>query len=124
MESVQSDAVADYVRAWQATDEAVRRRLVEASFAADGRFVMRTRELRGREPLLELMRTVHADPSLAAIELVSALDVHGNTFRFRAVGLRHDGSRTAETLETGLLDAEGRIALVLTFTGPLPDPRG
>ncbi len=82
----ESSAVADYVRAWQVTDDAVRRQLLEACYADDGRFVMRTRELRGREALLGLMRTAHADPTLRSLRLVSALDVIANTFRFRAVG--------------------------------------
>lgn len=88
------------MRAWQATDDAVRRQFLETCYAVDGRFVMRTRELRGREALLGLMRTLHADPSLRSLRLVSVLDVIGNTFRFRAAGL------------------------VRTFTGPLTDAGG
>lgn len=118
MSAPSREAVAAYVRAWTERDEGARRRLVESCFAADGRFVMRTRELRGRPALLELMRSVHADVGLREIRVVSALDVVGATFRFRAVAERIDGT-IAETYETGVLDADGRIELVLTFTGPL-----
>lgn len=110
-------SVDTYIRAWQARDPAARAALLEECFAADGRFVMRTRELRGRAALAELMASVHADPKLVAIRVIGAIDLVGKTFRFRAVVDRTDGT-SPETLETGELDASGRIALILTFTGP------
>jgi hypothetical protein len=42
----------------------------------------------------------------------------GITFRLRAAVERLDGA-SPETFEAGQIDADGRIALVLTFTGAL-----
>ncbi len=111
-------AVETYVRAWQERDPDARARLLEQCFAADGRFVTRGRVFQGRAALAELMASVHADPLLVAIRVVSAIDAVGRTFRFRAVGDRADGT-SPETFEAGELDDAGRIATILTFPGPL-----
>jgi hypothetical protein len=111
-------AVETYIRAWQERDPDVRARLLEQCFAADGRFVTRGRVLQGRAALAQLMASVHADPGLVAIRVVSSIDAVGRTFRFRAVGDRTDGT-SPETFEAGELDDAGLIATVLTFTGPL-----
>jgi hypothetical protein len=111
-------AVDLYIRAWQERDPVAREALLEQCFAVDGRFVTRSREVRGRAALAELMTSVHADPSLVAIRVVSTVDLVGRTFRFRAVVDRADGS-SPEAFEAGELDADGRIALILTFPGAL-----
>jgi hypothetical protein len=111
-------AVDTYVRAWRERDPVVRATLLEACFAADGRFVTRSRELVGRGALAELMARVHADPQNAGIRVISPVDAQGITFRFRAAVDRLDGT-SPETFEAGQIDADGRISLVLTFTGPL-----
>ena len=114
-------AVDTYIRAWLEPDAARRAELVEACFATDGRFVTRGGEHRGRSALLALMARVHADPQLLRIRLVSGIDARGTTFRFRAVADYRDGS-SPETTDVGEIDASGRVALVLTFGDPLPEP--
>jgi hypothetical protein len=109
-----------YVRAWMEPDAAVRAQLVEQCFAADGRFVMSTREIRGRAALLALMARVHADPNLLRIRVLG-FDVRDKTFRLLAAGDMRDGT-SPETLDAGEVDEDGRIRLVLTFTGPFPVP--
>lgn len=113
-------AVDTYVRAWNERDRAVRQMMIDECFAADGRFVTRTREFRGRAALDELMAHFIADPNMLGIRVISAIDAQGTTFRFRAVADRRDGVST-ENLEVGEVDAKGRISLILTFSGPLAD---
>jgi hypothetical protein len=99
-------------------DAPVRARLVEQCFAADGRFVMSNREIRGRAALLALMERVHADPNLQRIRVLG-LDVRDKTFRLLAAADFRDGT-SPETLDAGEVDENGLIRLVLTFTGPFP----
>ena len=113
-------AVDTYIRAWSETDGEARAKMIEACFAADGRIVMRGREVRGRAALAEEMKRILADPELSQIRVISAVDARGTTFRFRAVVERRDGARL-ESFDAGEIDAEGRISVLLTFAGPLPE---
>jgi hypothetical protein len=113
-------AVETYIRAWSERDPAVRAKMVEACFAADGRMVTRSREIRGRAALADLMTRTLADPQLLRIRATSAIDAQGTTFRFRGVAERRDGTR-AEAFDAGEIDAAGQISLLLTFAGPLAD---
>jgi hypothetical protein len=117
MPSAVRTAVDTYVRAWSERDPAARAALLQACFAVNGRFVTRGREVRGRAALAEEMARLHADPRLLGIRVIGAIDAGVTTFRLRAVADMTDGT-TPENLEVGEIDADGRIALVLTFTGP------
>jgi len=113
-------AVDSYVRAWNERDPAARAVLIERCFAADGRFVTRSREIRGRQALADYMTSFLADPQIVRVRLSSALDASGTTFRFRGVVERRDGTKP-EAFDAGEIDADGRISLLLTFAGPLAD---
>ncbi|HEY5373526.1 MAG TPA: hypothetical protein VIK01_07550 [Polyangiaceae bacterium] len=113
-------AVDTYIRMWSEPDPAVRATMLDACFAADGRMVTRSREIRGRVAFAELMTSFLADPQLLRIRVVSPVDAKGTTFRFRAVLERRDGSML-ENFDAGEIDADGRIALLLTFAGPLDE---
>lgn len=114
-------AVDTFIRAWSEPDAAKRAAMLDACFAESGRFVMRNRELRGRAEVLALMTRVAEDPQVQRIRLTSVVDAVGTTFRYRAVADRPDGTTTPETLDAGEIDPDGRIRLVLTFTGPLAE---
>jgi len=114
-------AVDAYVRAWNERDPAARAALIERCFAADGRFVTRSREIRGRQALADYMTSFLADPQIVRVRLSSALDASGTTFRFRGVVERRDGTKPPEAFDAGEIDADGRISLLLTFVGPLAD---
>ena len=45
-------------------------------------------------------------------------DVQGNLFRLRANAIHSDGTTSPESFDAGELDADGRIATILTFRGP------
>jgi hypothetical protein len=113
-----SSAIETYIRAWSEPDPAVRATMLEACFAANGRFITTGLELCGPAALAQLMTRLLADPRLLRVRLVSAPDARGTIFRFRGVAEFRDGT-SAENLDAGVLDSDGRIALLLTFGGPL-----
>lgn len=107
-----------YIRAACERDPRVRAELLEACFAADGRMVTPSREIRGRAALAEMLDRFLASPDVLGIRVTSAVDARGTTFRYRAVADMKDG-RTLEAFDAGEIDEEGRIRLILTFAGPL-----
>jgi hypothetical protein len=111
-------AVDTYIRAASERDPEARAALLEACFAADGRIVSRSREIRGRAAVADEIAKLLADPQLLRIRVLSAIDAGGTTFRFRSVVERRDGMNL-EFLDAGEVDATGRISLLLTFAGPL-----
>jgi hypothetical protein len=123
MPSAVEIAVDTYIRACCEPDAAARAPLLEACFAADGRMVTASRELRGRDAVAELLTRFYANPQLLRIRVASAVEARGTTFRYRAVADMRDGT-SAEVFDAGEIDATGRISLILTFAGPLGDVKG
>lgn len=113
-------AAETYIRAWGERDPALREQLLEACFAADGRFVTRRRVVRGRAALAAEMARFHAASHWRNIRRLSAIDTGETTFRFRGV-VEFDDGTSAESFDTGEVDAAGKIALLITFDGPLAD---
>jgi len=111
-------AVETYIRAASESDPALRALLLEACFAAEGRFVTRGREIRGRAGVAAMLTRAHADPQLLRIRLLSVVDASGNIFRFRSLVEKRDGSAD-EFFDAGEIDGDGKISLILTFSGPL-----
>jgi hypothetical protein len=120
MPSAVEIAVETYIRAWSERDRATRASMIEACFAADGRIVTRSREIRGPAALAEEIARLHEDPQFLRIKVLSAIDARGTTFRFRGALERRDGT-SAEAFDAGEIDATGKISLLLTFAGPLAD---
>jgi hypothetical protein len=112
-------AARTYAATWQEPDPAVRAKMIEACFAAEGRIVSRGTEIRGRAALAKVIEDFRADPRGLTARLASEIDVQGPLFRFRAVVERRDGT-IVESFDAGEVDAEGRIGVLLTFGGPLP----
>jgi hypothetical protein len=112
--------VKTYIRAWGERDVAVRTKLLEECFAADGRVVTTGRQICGRAALVEEISRILADPQFLRIQVTSAIDARGTIFRVRGVAERRDGRRP-ESFDAGEVGGDGRISLVLTFAGPLAD---
>ncbi|HKO50851.1 MAG TPA: hypothetical protein VJV79_24240 [Polyangiaceae bacterium] len=113
-------AVLTYIRAASERDPALRAQLLEACFAQEGRFLTRSREIRGRPGVAEMFARAHADPRLFRIRLLSVVDATGAIFRFRSLIEYHDGT-SDEFFDAGEIDADGKISLLLTFAGPLAE---
>ena len=117
MSSTIAATVDMYIRAVSERDPAVRAAMLDACFADNARFVTRERVMFGRAAIAEMIERFQADPKSGVIR-VKAIDARGRTFRFAVINERADGS-AIEVFDAGELDDEGRIALILTFAGPL-----
>ena len=122
MRSAVEAAVGTYIRAASERDPEARAALLEACFADDVRMIARSRELRGRAALADEIARGLADPQFLAIRIASVIDAGESTFRFQSVLERRDGT-SLEFFDAGLVDATGRISLILTFGGPLGPAR-
>jgi hypothetical protein len=120
MPSVVENAVQTYVRAVGERDPAARAKLIEACFAEDGRVVARSSVIRGRAGVDAMIARFLADPQMLGFHLASVIDAAGTTFRYRSIVERRDGT-TVEFFDAGEIDADGKIATLLVFAGPLPD---
>lgn len=107
-----------YIQAWSEREPLRREKLIEACFAADGRFVTRHRVVHGRAALAADMARFHTDTRWRSLRRLSVIDVGHTTFRFRGVVEFHDGTM-AESSDAGEVDAQGKISLLITFDGPL-----
>jgi hypothetical protein len=114
-------AVDTFICAASERDPAARARLIDACFAAEGRIVTRSREIRGRAAIVAELARAHADPLFLRIRLTSAIDAQGTTFRYRAAADRRDGT-SPEHFDAGEIDGAGQISLILTFAGALGEP--
>jgi hypothetical protein len=113
-------AVQTYIRAAGERDPATRAKLLEACLADDARFVTRSAAIRGRAGVDAMIARFLDDPQIRSFRLASVLDAAGTTFRFRSIVERHDGT-SIEFFDAGEIDADGRIATILVFAGPLAD---
>ncbi len=113
-------AVETYIRAVGERDPGERARLIEACFAEDGRVVARQSVIRGRAGVDAMIARFLADPQMIGFRVTSAIDASGTTFRYRSIVERRDGT-SLEFFDAGEIDADGRIATLLVFAGPLDD---
>ena len=109
------DAIRTYVAAWNEPDAAARERLLEACFASDGRFVTGGAASVGRAALAARMAAFHTKPGAGTARFTSAIDVQGRMFRFSGALERDDGTVLGKSFDAGEVDADGRIAVLLTF---------
>jgi hypothetical protein len=118
MENAIHRVVDTYIRTWIERDPVRREQLLEECFALEGRLVTRHRAIVGRAALLADMARFHANFRWRSIRRLSAIDTGSTSFRFRGI-VEFDDGTTAEAFDAGEVDADGKIALVLTFDGPL-----
>jgi hypothetical protein len=116
-ESIAS-AVESYVRAATERDPELRAKLLETCFAEQGRFLTRSREMRGRVAVAAMLTRFHEDPRRPSIRLLGAVDATGRIFRFRSL-VEHQDGRTDEFFDAGEIDSDGKICLLMSFSGPL-----
>jgi hypothetical protein len=111
------------MRAVGERDPAARAKLIEACFAENGRVVTRSAVIRGRAGVDAMIARFHADPNVLGFRLASVIDAVGTTFRYRSIVEPRDGT-SVEFFDAGEIDADGRIATLLVFAGPLADLAG
>jgi hypothetical protein len=118
MSSKTEQAVLTYAAAVEERDRAKRLELIDACFAADGRFVTGGTEFTGRAALARLLDTFRDDPRGLEAVILGTVDCQGSLFRFRNAVVHPDGT-SVEGFDAGVVDADGRISLLLTFAGAL-----
>ena len=118
MPSAVETAVKTYIRACSENDPTARAEMLEACFAAEGRLVSRSGEIRGRAAIADMLARFVGDSQVLRVRVASEIEVGRTTFRFRSVVERRDGT-SLEFFDAGEVDEDGRISLVLTFAGPL-----
>lgn len=106
-------AAATYIAVAQEPDSARRHQMLEACFAEDGKLVTRTREVVGRAAIAVMFDAFFAGDQTA--QLAGAIDAVGQTFRFRANTLDITGAVVASVFDAGMIGADGKITLILTF---------
>lgn len=112
-------AARNYAEVWREDDRDERAALLESCFAAEGRLVGRSRTLRGRVAVAAMIESALSDPRGFSARRTSAIEAAGAAFRFRSVVDFGDGSASIEGEDAGEIDADGRIAVLYAFTGPL-----
>lgn len=115
------ETVRTFVAAAQERDPARRAALIAACIAENVRMLTPSRELRGRAAVAAGFDALYADPRGASVRLTSAIDAGVRSFRFRSQVEFADGTPPAEFQDAGEVDDDGRIALIITFPGPLRD---
>jgi hypothetical protein len=110
-----------YAAMWMEPDRDRRRTLLEQCWAVDGRMVARGRTLHGREAVWKSLEGFASDRRGRRIRLASEIDANDTSFRFRGVLEDADGTLVVEAHDVGEVDADGRIAVLYTFNGPLKD---
>lgn len=108
-----------YGQAWNEADPAVRQALLDKAWADDGVYCDPTAKVEGRAALLAHIAGFAAQFAGARIETRSRVDEHGDNFRFAWEMIDASGASVMEGVDFGTLAADGRIASITGFFGPL-----
>jgi hypothetical protein len=111
--------VATYVQAWHERDEAVRRRLLEQSWADDGVYTDPNTTIEGRDALVDAIAKFHEQRPDVRIEVRSPIDGFGPHFRFVWATVDSAGA-VRDGIDVGRLDRDGRIESIIGFFGVVP----
>ena len=113
------DVIATYLQAWNETDRARRRELLAGVWAEHGTYQDPTASLTGAEELVQHIGRFHEQRPGSRFELGSRVDRYADDLRFRWRLLDSEGVQASEGTDFVRLTAEGRIASVTGFFGPL-----
>lgn len=108
-----------YVAAWNATDEAERRRLLERAWTEDGAYTDPTAYVAGREALIAHIGAFHGRTPGTWFDVIAGPDGHHQRVRF-IWRLNANRITLREGLDVGELAEDGRLRGIVGFFGPLP----
>jgi len=109
-----------YGSAWNETDEAKRRAVLERSWADDGVYTDPQSHAEGRDALVQLIGGFQQQFGGASIVPTSNVDEHHGKLRFTWKMLGADGKQVMEGIDFGELAPDGRIQRIVGFFGPAP----
>ncbi|MCP5366798.1 MAG: nuclear transport factor 2 family protein [Hyphomicrobiales bacterium] len=111
--------VAAYCGAWLETDGAARRALLDRAWGDGATYQDPTADVTGRDALDAHIAGFHAHAPGARILITSAVDSHHGQLRFTWKMVGADGAVVVEGIDFGELGADGRLARIVGFFGPL-----
>jgi hypothetical protein len=108
-----------YIAAWNETDPAARRALIDEIWAADGRYIDPLAEVTGRDQIDAVIAAAQGQFAGMKFRLAGAVDAHHDQARF-TWELGPDGTAVVVGFDVAQRDADGRLALVLGFLDKVP----
>ena len=112
------ETVEAYIAAWNETDEAKRRALIDRCWAESGTYTDPMADVSGRDALAALIVGFQAQMAGASIELTSGIDEHHGRIRF---GWKlANGPQPMEGIDVGHVTADGQLASIVGFWGAAP----
>ncbi len=116
------DAVlASYERAWNASGEDERRRLLEASLTDDCELVEPRGRFAGREAILERISGFAQRFPGARVEITTTVDEHNSLARYGWKIVDRDGTLVLDGIDVVERSDDGRLRKVVMFFGPLQE---
>jgi hypothetical protein len=115
-----SEIIDAYMNAWNETDEAKRRALLDTAWADAGVYTDPMSDVTGREALVELIASFHKQMPGATIAMASGIDSHHDRVRFAWKLLTPQGATQIEGIDVGQLAADGRLQSITGFWGSPP----
>ena len=112
------DTIETYMAAWNETDEAKIRSLLDKCWADEGTYTDPISDVKGREGLLGAINGFHAQMPGAGIAFTSSLDEHHGRVRF---GWKVTGApQEMAGIDVATLAADGRLQSIVGFWGTDP----
>jgi hypothetical protein len=113
-----NDTVATYIAAWNETDAAKRRVLIDQCWADSGTYTDPMADVAGRDALNTLIEGFQAQMAGASIALTSSADEHHGRIRF---GWKLEGGpRPLEGIDVGVINGDGQLESIVGFWGANP----
>ncbi len=108
-----------YIAAWNETDPAARRALIDQVWAADGQYVDPLAEVSGRDQIDAVIAAAQQQFAGMRFRLAGPVDAHHDQARF-TWELGPDGTALVVGFDVAKRDADGKLALVLGFLDKVP----
>jgi hypothetical protein len=112
------DTIEAYIAAWNETDEAKIRQLLDKCWADNGTYTDPIADVTGKDALLAAINGFHAQLPGAGIAITSGIDEHHGRVRF---GWKVVNSpQEMAGIDVGTLTADGKLQSILGFWGVNP----
>jgi hypothetical protein len=109
-----------YIEAWNETDPALRRRLIETTWTAEGRYVDPLVDAQGHDAIDATIAAAQAQFPGLTFTLAGPVDAHHDQARFTWELAQADGEPLVVGFDVAERDAGGRLRLVLGFLDKVP----
>jgi hypothetical protein len=114
------ETIDTYFDAWNASDDAERRTLIERCLTGDVELIDENGRFSGRDGLAVLMAKFHQNVPGGRIVKTSGFDEFEGITRYSWDAIDADGKTVSDGLDVVERDADGRLRRIVMFHGPLP----